>query len=89
MSPDRCQPVADTVPMVDEITDYDLAHLEIYRLLLVMAREGATDEALCLEVLNIDPTREPGRAREVLRRHLDRAQWMTIEGYRHLARMGG
>jgi hypothetical protein len=74
--------------MVDEVTEYDLGHLEIYRLLLVMTQEGATDESLCLEVLNIDPNRESKRAREVLRQHLDRARWMTTDGYRHLVRMG-
>jgi hypothetical protein len=89
MTQDRHQPIADEVPMADEITEYDLGHLEIYLQLLAKKEDGASEEELCLEVLHIDPAREPERARKVLEQHLERARWMTVSGYRHLARMRG
>ena len=39
-------------------------------------------------VLDIDPSREPERARRAWESHLARANWMTEHGYRHLLRGG-
>ncbi|MCV3211830.1 MULTISPECIES: hypothetical protein [Mesorhizobium] len=35
-------------------------------------------------ILGIDPTLEPERAREALRSHIDRANWMVTTGYKDL-----
>ena len=36
-------------------------------------------------ILDINPAREPERARKAVDSHLARARWMTEVGYRHLA----
>ena len=75
--------VADTVPWEEGITSYDEAHLVTYLRLLDASGEGASEDEMARIVLGIDPEREPLRAREAVRSHLRRAQWMTEAGYRH------
>ena len=79
-------PRADVAPTAGEVTDYDMAHMTIYLRLLDAAAEGAPWEDVARIVLNIDPIREPARARRALDAHLARARWLTSQGYRDLLR---
>jgi T6SS, Transcription factor, DNA binding domain len=80
----RDLPVADKAPSEDAITSYDHEHLITYLRLLDAEAEGADWTEVVRFVLEIDPERDPERARAVWESHLDRAKWMTIRGYRHL-----
>jgi len=77
-------PVADQAPAADWLTDYDRNHLALYVRLLDAETDGADWMEVALVVLDIDPVREPGRARGAWESHLARAKWMTARGYRHL-----
>ena len=74
--------VLDDPPGGDEVTDYDLAHRVTYLRLLDADAEGADVDEVALVVLGIDPGAEPERARLVHARHLARARWMSVKGYR-------
>lgn len=76
--------IADEVPWAETVTAYDEAHFFVYTRLLDASAEGASDEEMARIVLEIDPQREPERARRALESHLRRARWMTEVGYRHL-----
>lgn len=78
--------IADEVPWSNTVTDYDEAHFIVYLRLLDASADGATTEEMCRIVLDIDPAKEPERARKALDSHLRRARWMTEQGYRHLLR---
>ena len=78
--------IADDVPWADTVTAYDEAHFVVYLRLLDASAEGASDEEMARIVLDIDPQREPERARRALESHMRRARWMTEKGYRHLLR---
>jgi hypothetical protein len=80
--------VADEVPWSDEITPYDEAHLTIYLRLLDAKADGADEQEMASRVLEIDPAREPERARASVASHLRRAEWLSQSGYRHLLRRG-
>ncbi|HLG90345.1 MAG TPA: DUF2285 domain-containing protein [Alphaproteobacteria bacterium] len=82
MEPD----IADDVPWADGITAYDEGHLSIYLRLLDASADNASVEDMARIVFEIDPVREPERARHVVESHLRRARWMTETGYRHLLR---
>jgi hypothetical protein len=82
--PIMSSPVADRAPMADFLTDYDRDHSSIYLRLLDAETDGADWMEVALVVLEIDPVREPGRARGAWESHLARAKWMTVRGYRHL-----
>jgi hypothetical protein len=79
-------PVADHAPQGTSLTSYDRAHAPTYLRLLDAAAEGAPWEKACLIILGIDPAREPERAAEAHRSHLERAEWFTREGYREWLR---
>ena len=68
------------------ITDYDHAHLTIYLRLLDAKSDGAPWEDVARIVLNLDPEREPDRARRAHDTHLARAHWLAEHGYRDLLR---
>lgn len=82
------QPVGDAAPTSPFLTGYDETHAITYLRLLDAEAEGAEWREVARIVLNIDPDREPDRARRVWQSHLERAQWMTRVGYRHLLRGG-
>src|SRR3546814_4213407 len=82
-APSLDPPVADLAPTENTLTDYDLSHLVTYLRLLDAAAAGADPDEVARIVLHIDPAREPERARRAHRSHLDRAEWLTREGYRH------
>jgi hypothetical protein len=77
-------PVADLAPTEPSVTDYDRAHAAKYLRLLDAAAEGASWEEACRIVLDIDPHREPQRAKAAHGSHLERARWLTEQGYREL-----
>jgi len=75
--------------VADRVTDYDKDHLVIYLRLLDADADGADWIDVARMVLNIDPEREPERARTAWESHLERAKWMTSHGYKHLVRGDG
>ncbi|RWL88541.1 MAG: DUF2285 domain-containing protein [Mesorhizobium sp.] len=77
-------PIAIEVPWSDSITAYDKAHFTIYMRLLDAAADNASYEEMADLILGIDPEREPGRASNAARSHLDRANWMVTNGYKEL-----
>ena len=76
--------IADEVPWSDKVTDYDEAHFVVYLRLLDASAAGANHDEMARIVLRIDPEKEPQRARKALESHLNRARWMTENGYRDL-----
>jgi hypothetical protein len=79
------QPVLDTAPTENGVTDYDRVHLVTYLRLLDAAAVGVDPTQIMRDVLQIDPVLEPERARQAYETHLARARWMSREGYRYLA----
>lgn len=76
--------IADDVPLSDHVTDYDREHFVIYIRLLDAERDGVSDDEMARNILGIDPTKEPDRAKRALASHLSRAHWMTTQGYKDL-----
>jgi Uncharacterized conserved protein (DUF2285). len=76
--------IADDVPLSDHVTDYDRDHFVIYVRLLDAERDGASNDDMARNILGIDPTKEPDRAKRALASHLNRAHWMTKQGYKDL-----
>jgi hypothetical protein len=81
-------PIADIAPTVDALTPYDEAQAITYLRLLDADAEGAPWQDVARIVLEIDPAKEPKRARLAHETHLARAKWMTTSGYRHLLARG-
>jgi len=82
--PQRTPTIADEAPSPDHITDYDRSHFATYLSLLYAAGEGQSDEEISRNVLEIDSTREPERARRTLRSHLGRARWLAQRSHKLL-----
>ena len=76
--------IADRAPVDASITAYDRAHLVTYLRLLDAAADDADWCEVARIVLQLDPEKEPERAHAIFWSHLERAQWMTRSGYRHL-----
>ena len=74
----------DTPPDGATITDYDKKHFVTYLRLLDAAADHASWREAVTIIFAISPDREPERAKRVHDSHLERAQWMTAHGYRHL-----
>lgn len=81
-------PVADLAPASDVLTEYDREHLATYLRLLDAEAEGADWREVSKVVLQIDPAKEPNRAKRAWESHLARARWMTEHGHAHLLRGG-
>ncbi len=71
-------------PQGDALTVYDERHLVTYLRLLDADSEGADWREAVQVIFGIEPDEEPERARSVHDSHLERARWMTTNGYRHL-----
>jgi hypothetical protein len=80
--------VADTAPSGPVLTAYDQEHLVTYLRLLDAEEDGADWREVARIVLHLDPDRESSRARRAFDTHLERARWMTRQGYRQLLRLG-
>ena len=78
----------DTPPTPDHLTDYDRRHAKLYLRLLDAAAEDANWREVSGVLFGIDAGTEPDRARRVYDAHLERARWMTRQGYRELIDWG-
>jgi Uncharacterized conserved protein (DUF2285) len=76
----------DRPPQSAQVTAYDERHFATYLRLLDADEEGADWREAVRIIFNLDPDREPERARMVHDSHLARARWMTQAGYRNLLR---
>jgi len=77
-------PLLDIPPAGAGVTEYDLAHAKRYLRLLDAAADGADWREAATLVLGLDCVGSPDHARHVHDAHLERARWMTREGYRSL-----
>ena len=75
----------DVPPQGAVVTDYDRRHMAQYMRLLDAAGEGASWQEAAQIILGLDAQKEPERARMVHDAHLERARWLSSEGYRQLA----
>jgi Uncharacterized conserved protein (DUF2285) len=66
------------------VTAYDYAHHATYLRLLDADNEGADWQEVARVVLELDPIADPETAKAIWKRHLDRARWMSEQGYRQL-----
>ena len=82
------QEVRDEAPTLNTLTGYDVEHRTLYLRLLDAQRDRVHWEDVARILLNIDPNREPQRARRVLEQHLVRAHWMLKNGFGHLLKGG-
>ena len=71
-------------PLSDTVTPYDERHFVTYLRLLDADDEGADWREAAQIIFELDAVVEPDRARLVHCSHLERARWMTTQGYRHL-----
>jgi hypothetical protein len=76
-------------PTPDEITPYDEARLVTYLRLLDADIEGAPWEEAAKIVLGLNPDQDRSNAMHIHANHLNRAKWMTTNGYAHLLTMAG
>ena len=76
--------VEDEAPTGDAITAYDERHFVTYLRLLDANAEGADWQEVARIVLHRDPVAEEQRTHHCWQSHLDRAQWLSREGYRRI-----
>ena len=74
----------ETPPQSERLTGYDEAHLTTYLRLLDAKAEGADWKEVAQIVLHRDPAAEELRSYRCWQSHLERAQWMSREGYKRL-----
>ncbi|SJM31856.1 DNA -binding domain-containing protein [Mesorhizobium delmotii] len=74
----------DEVPWSESLTSYDRQHFKIYLRILDACADNASLEEMADLILGIDPAREPVRARQAVRSHIDRANWIVTTGYKEL-----
>jgi Uncharacterized conserved protein (DUF2285) len=74
-------------PTPDEVTEYDKAHFVTYLRLLDAETDGASWEEVAKIVLGLDPDHDRTTAMHIHGNHLNRARWMTTNGYAHLLKM--
>lgn len=86
MSSMQSSPILDVAPSELQLTDYDRAHSSLYLRLLDAAAEGAGWEEATRIVLEIDPVREPERAKRAYCTHFARARWLSAQGYKEFLR---
>jgi hypothetical protein len=65
-----------------------MEHVVVYLRLLDAEVDGADWREVARIVPDVDPAKEPERAKRMWETHLARAQWMTEHGFRHLLRGG-
>jgi len=76
--------VDDVAPTGDAITPYDEQHFVTYMRLLDAKAENADWKEVAQVVLHRDPVSDELRSRRCWQSHLDRAQWLSREGYRKI-----
>lgn len=81
--------VADLAPADDVLTEYDEEHLVTYLRLLDAAKAGADWREVSRIVLHRNPDAEPDRTRRAYDSHLERARWLSEQGYKGFLRSPG
>ncbi|AHE54116.1 MULTISPECIES: DUF2285 domain-containing protein [Sphingomonadaceae] len=76
--------VDDIAPTGDEITTYDERHFVTYMRLLDAKAEDADWKEVAQIVLHRDPSFEELRTYRCWQSHLERAQWLSREGYKRI-----
>ena len=76
--------VDDIAPTGDTITVYDERHFVTYLRLLDAKAEDADWKEVARIVLHRDPVAEELRTYRCWQSHLERAQWLSREGYRKI-----
>lgn len=71
----------DQPPAGPALTAYDQAHLKLYVRLLDAESEQADWREVVEVLFGLDATAEPARALRVYTSHLERARWMTTNGF--------
>ena len=80
------QPFDEALSQGLQVTSYDLEHLTAYLRLLDLEADGTLSwKEAVRQVFDVDPDKEPRRARALYDSHLERARWMTRFGYRQIA----
>ncbi len=74
----------DEPPRGPTPTAYDMANVKTYLRLLDAEAQGANWAEVVETIFGISASREPDRAERVHRSHLERAKWMTRNGYNGL-----
>ncbi|MEY9104452.1 hypothetical protein ABH999_000648 [Bradyrhizobium yuanmingense] len=80
--------VADSAPNAPQLTQYDEQHAVTYMRLLDAEADNADWREVARNVLGVDPTLDPDRARRTFESHLARAKWAARQGFRHLLQRG-
>lgn len=76
--------VDDLAPSANVITAYDEQHFVTYLRLLDAKAEDADWKEVVQIVLHRDPAADEMRTRRCWQSHLERAQWLSREGYRQI-----
>ena len=76
--------VEDEAPGGSSISAYDEEHYVTYLRLLDAKAEGADWKEVAQIVLHRDPVAEELRSYRCWQSHLERAQWLSREGYKRL-----
>lgn len=76
--------VDDEAPAGTEITIYDERHFVTYLRLLDAEASGADWQEVAIIVLHRDPSSDERRTHRCWQSHLERAQWLSREGYRDI-----
>lgn len=74
----------ERAPDEPALTDYDRAHFATYLRLLDAAEAHADWRDVAAVVFGIDPVAEAQRAEAMHTSHLERARWISRQGYRDL-----
>jgi len=84
-TPTELDPDVDEVaPTGDQITPYDEQHFVTYMRLLDAKAEDADWKEVAQIVLHRDPAAEELRTYRCWQSHLERAQWLSREGYKRI-----
>ena len=81
--------VDDIAPVGDDITIYDERHFVTYLRLLDAKADGADWKEAARIVLHRDPVGDERRTFRCWQTHLERAQWLSREGYRRILEQSG
>lgn len=74
----------DLAPTTPALTDYDRSHSGLYLRLLDAAEAGADWREVVTVVFGLDPAQDPERSQAMHASHLERARWISRQGYRDL-----
>jgi hypothetical protein len=74
--------IAERAEWSEVITFYDRQHIITYARLLTAEREGVDWRDGVRDILRQDPDRDPKQALICWESHLERARWISTEGFR-------